>query len=216
MSKILWVLKQAHRNMYLMIQRNYERHLVQHNKKYTYTILKLIVGDLVLKKTHILSNADKGLTSGMSAKRHGPWEITKILGGGAYALRKLENGAIEKSVNVCDLLPYIPSFPVEVWSEDQIKATDDDPLNAKWMNDNVIDFLMEKNHPGIYSSANPQNGDNGQVTPTPPSDKPKGKHHRIHLRRDARKSGVPSKPHPGKREPRVCKPNPKYTEGFVT
>uniref|UniRef100_T1J161 RNA-directed DNA polymerase n=1 Tax=Strigamia maritima TaxID=126957 RepID=T1J161_STRMM len=167
---LMGVLKQAHQNVYQMIQRNYERHLVQHNKKYT--ILELIVGDLVLKKTHILSNADKGLTSGMSAKRD-----------------------------------------VEVWSEDQIKATDKDPPNAKWMNDDVIDFLMQKNHPGIYSSANPQNGDEGQVTLTPPSDKPKGKHHRIHLRRDARKSGVPPKPHPGTREPRIRKLNPKYMEG---
>uniref|UniRef100_T1J6V3 RNA-directed DNA polymerase n=1 Tax=Strigamia maritima TaxID=126957 RepID=T1J6V3_STRMM len=123
-----------------------------------------------------------------------------------------DNGS-QFSVNICDLLPYIPSFPVEVWSEDQIKATDKDPPNAKWMNDDVIDFLMQKNHPGIYSSANPQNGDEGQVTLTPPSDKPKGKHHRIHLRRDARKSGVPPKPHPGTREPRIRKLNPKYMEG---
>uniref|UniRef100_T1ILU1 Uncharacterized protein n=1 Tax=Strigamia maritima TaxID=126957 RepID=T1ILU1_STRMM len=90
----------------------------------------LIVGDLVLKRTHILSNADKGLTSGMSAKRDGPWEVTKILGGGAYALHKLENGAIKKSLNVKDLLPYILAFPIEVWSEDQTKAMDEDPVGV--------------------------------------------------------------------------------------
>uniref|UniRef100_T1IKZ8 Uncharacterized protein n=1 Tax=Strigamia maritima TaxID=126957 RepID=T1IKZ8_STRMM len=106
------VLKQAHQNMYRMIQRNYERHLAQH----------------------------KGLTSGMSAKRDGPWEVTKILGGGAYALGKLENGAVEKSVNIKDLVPYIPSFPIEVLSEDQTKATNDNPPNPKWMNEDSLEL----------------------------------------------------------------------------
>uniref|UniRef100_T1J144 Integrase catalytic domain-containing protein n=1 Tax=Strigamia maritima TaxID=126957 RepID=T1J144_STRMM len=178
-QSVMDVLKQAHQNMYRMIQH-------------------------------------KGLTSGMAAKRDGPWEITKLLGGGAYALLKLENGAVEKSVNTRDLVPHIPSFPVEVWSEDQTKAVDDAPPNPTWMNDDITDFLMEKNHPVQHSSTNSQVGDNGQMTPTPPSDKPRGKHHRVHLRRDAKKNRVPPKPHPAKREPRIRKPNPKYTEGFVT
>uniref|UniRef100_T1IK50 Integrase zinc-binding domain-containing protein n=1 Tax=Strigamia maritima TaxID=126957 RepID=T1IK50_STRMM len=66
---------------------------------------------------------------------------------------------------------------------------------------------------GICNSQSSQDGDKGQLTSTPPGDKPKGKHHRVHLRRDARKRRDPPKPHPGKREPHIRKPNPKYTEG---
>uniref|UniRef100_T1IN50 Uncharacterized protein n=1 Tax=Strigamia maritima TaxID=126957 RepID=T1IN50_STRMM len=95
-KELMGILHRTHRDMYRMIQRNYEKHDRIHCGKFI--ICEFQFDDLVMKRTHILSNADKVVTSGLAEKRDGPWQITKVHGGGAYELTKLENGAIEKSM----------------------------------------------------------------------------------------------------------------------
>uniref|UniRef100_T1IWL5 RNA-directed DNA polymerase n=1 Tax=Strigamia maritima TaxID=126957 RepID=T1IWL5_STRMM len=86
-------------------------------------------GDLVWRKTHILSDKDNNITKDLAIKRDGPWEITKIHGGGAYELTKIGNRKIEKSINTQDLLPYIPSYPIEEWEENQLVGTNTEHPN---------------------------------------------------------------------------------------
>uniref|UniRef100_T1IJZ8 Integrase catalytic domain-containing protein n=1 Tax=Strigamia maritima TaxID=126957 RepID=T1IJZ8_STRMM len=111
-KELMGIIHRAHRDMYRMIQRNYEKHDRIHCGKFI--ICEFQLDDLVMKRTHILFNADKVVISGLAEKRDGPWQITKIHNGDAYELTKLENGAVEKSVNIKDLTPYIPSYPVEI------------------------------------------------------------------------------------------------------
>uniref|UniRef100_T1IMD6 RNA-directed DNA polymerase n=1 Tax=Strigamia maritima TaxID=126957 RepID=T1IMD6_STRMM len=110
-KELLDVLKRAHQNTYHRMQKNCEKHEKVHNDKYH--ICEYELGDLVWRKTHILSDKDNNITKGLAIKRDGPWEITKIHGGGAYELTKIGNRKIEKSINTQDLLPYIPSYPIE-------------------------------------------------------------------------------------------------------
>uniref|UniRef100_T1IGZ7 RNA-directed DNA polymerase n=1 Tax=Strigamia maritima TaxID=126957 RepID=T1IGZ7_STRMM len=128
---LLVVLSRDHQNMYHKIQKNYERHKKAHNDKYHICEYKL--GDLVWKKTHILSDKDNNITKSLAIKRDGPWEITKIHGGGAYELTKIGNRKIEKSINMQDLLPYILSYPIEEWEENQLVGTNEEHSNPDWM-----------------------------------------------------------------------------------
>uniref|UniRef100_T1J162 Integrase zinc-binding domain-containing protein n=1 Tax=Strigamia maritima TaxID=126957 RepID=T1J162_STRMM len=89
--------------------------------------------DLVWKRTHILSDAESSITSGFAPKRDGPWEITKVHGGGAYQLRRISDGKIESSINIKDLSPYIPEYPLEQWTEDQMEGTDSPHETPGWM-----------------------------------------------------------------------------------
>uniref|UniRef100_T1IZB8 RNA-directed DNA polymerase n=1 Tax=Strigamia maritima TaxID=126957 RepID=T1IZB8_STRMM len=214
-KELMGILHRAHRDMYRMIQRNYEKHDRIHCGKFI--ICEFQLDNLVMKRTHILSNADKVVTSGLAEKRDGPWQITKVHGGGSYELTKLENGAVEKSVNIKDLTPYNPSYPVEIWSSDQTSASHDPQLTPEWMTKEVPKLVYDE-----FFVANPNvrtlpNEENGQVTITPPGDKPRGCHHRVHRRRDVRKSGIPPPPRPPSRKPRTRfrKPNRKYIDGFV-
>uniref|UniRef100_T1JFG8 Integrase catalytic domain-containing protein n=1 Tax=Strigamia maritima TaxID=126957 RepID=T1JFG8_STRMM len=105
--------------------------------------------------------------------------ITKVHGGGAYELTKLENGAIEKSVNIKDLSPYIPSYQVEIWSSDQTSASHDPQLTPEWMTMEVPKLIYTDANVSGPSVADSSNKENGQVTITSPGDKPRGRHHRL-------------------------------------
>uniref|UniRef100_T1IUU2 Uncharacterized protein n=1 Tax=Strigamia maritima TaxID=126957 RepID=T1IUU2_STRMM len=124
-------LRRAHQDMYEKVADNYERHKQIHENKYY--ICEFQVMDLVWKRTHILSDAESGITSGFAPKRDGPWEITKVHSGGAYQLRRISDGKIESSVNIKDLSPYIPEYPLEQWTEDQTEGTDSPHETPGWM-----------------------------------------------------------------------------------
>uniref|UniRef100_T1IIL3 Integrase catalytic domain-containing protein n=1 Tax=Strigamia maritima TaxID=126957 RepID=T1IIL3_STRMM len=73
-KELMGILHRAHRDMYRMIQRNYEKHDRIHCGKFI--ICEFQLDDLVMKRTHILSNADKVVTSGLAEKRDGPPHFT--------------------------------------------------------------------------------------------------------------------------------------------
>uniref|UniRef100_T1JGF5 Uncharacterized protein n=1 Tax=Strigamia maritima TaxID=126957 RepID=T1JGF5_STRMM len=130
-QKLMDTLRRAHQDMYEKVADNYERHKRIHENKYY--ICEFQVMDLVWKRTHILSDAESGITSGFAPKRDGPWEITKVHGGGAYQLRRISDGKIESSINIKDLSPYIPEYPLEQWTEDQMEGTDIPHEIPGWM-----------------------------------------------------------------------------------
>uniref|UniRef100_T1IZU9 RNA-directed DNA polymerase n=1 Tax=Strigamia maritima TaxID=126957 RepID=T1IZU9_STRMM len=94
-----------------------------------------IMDILLCGERHILSDKDNNITKGLAIKRDGPWEITKIHGGGAYELTKIGNRKIEKSINTQDLLPYIPSYPIEEWEENQLVGTNTEHPNPNWISE---------------------------------------------------------------------------------
>uniref|UniRef100_T1IRS9 RNA-directed DNA polymerase n=1 Tax=Strigamia maritima TaxID=126957 RepID=T1IRS9_STRMM len=179
---LLGVLSRAHQNMYHKIQKNYERHEKVHNDKYH--ICEYELGDLVWKKTHILPDKDNNITKGLAVKRDGPWEITKIHGG--------------------DLLPYIPSYPIEEWEENQLVGTNEEHTNPEWMSQIEKNNIQEDITAPTPVEATTQVE---QTNSSTPGVKTQGRHHKKHLKREAK---------PPDRKPRTRKPNTKYIDGFVT
>uniref|UniRef100_T1IJP0 Reverse transcriptase RNase H-like domain-containing protein n=1 Tax=Strigamia maritima TaxID=126957 RepID=T1IJP0_STRMM len=168
------------------------------------------IGDLVWRKTHILSDKDNNITKGLAIKRDGPWEITKIHGGGAYELTKIGNRKIEKSINMQDLLPYIPSYPIEEWEENQLVGTNTEHPNPNWMSEknNIQKDIIIPSQPEIQVE---------QTNSSNPDVKTQGRHHKKHLKREAKRNGTYVPPvKPPDRRPRTRKPNRKYIDGFVT
>uniref|UniRef100_T1IMP2 RNA-directed DNA polymerase n=1 Tax=Strigamia maritima TaxID=126957 RepID=T1IMP2_STRMM len=207
-KELLDVLKRAHQNIYHRMQKNYEKHEKVHNDKYH--ICEYELGDLVWRKTHILSDKDNNITKGLAVKHDGPWEITKIHGGGAYELTKIGNRKIEKSINTQDLLPYIPSYPIEEWEENQLVGTNTEHPNPNWMSEkNTIqkDSIIPS-QPELQVE---------QTNSSTPDVKTQGRHHKKHLKREAKQNGTYVPPvKPPDRRPRTRKPNRKYIDGFVT
>uniref|UniRef100_T1IGQ9 Integrase catalytic domain-containing protein n=1 Tax=Strigamia maritima TaxID=126957 RepID=T1IGQ9_STRMM len=127
-NRLLVTIKNAMSIMCDRVQKNYERHRDLHNKKYN--IISFEINDLVWKKTHYLSAKEEKFSAGLAKRRDEPWRIIKVLGGHAYKLEKLADGSIEPSVNIKQLTPYIPEFPIEFWLEGQdcaSKAPQDTP-----------------------------------------------------------------------------------------
>uniref|UniRef100_T1JFV8 RNA-directed DNA polymerase n=1 Tax=Strigamia maritima TaxID=126957 RepID=T1JFV8_STRMM len=159
---------------------------------------------------HILSDKDNNITKGLAIKRDGPWEITKIHGGGAYKLTKIGNRKIEKSINTQDLLPYIPSYPIEEWEENQLVGTNTEHPNPNWMSEknNIQKDIIIPSQPEIQVE---------QTNSSNPDVKTQGRHHKKHLKREAKRNGTYVPPvKPPDRRPRTRKPNRKYIDGFVT
>lgn len=63
-------------------------------------------GDLVLMKTHVLSNASKGITSKFNPKRDGPYVISKKVSPTSYLLAYESSGEVFGKYHVSDLRPY--------------------------------------------------------------------------------------------------------------
>uniref|UniRef100_T1IJT1 RNA-directed DNA polymerase n=1 Tax=Strigamia maritima TaxID=126957 RepID=T1IJT1_STRMM len=103
-QKLMDTLRRAHQYMYRKVADNYERHKRIHENKYY--ICEFQVMDLVCKRTHILSDAESGVTSGFAPKRDGLWEITKVHGG---------------------------EYLLEQWTEDQTEGTDSLHETPGWM-----------------------------------------------------------------------------------
>uniref|UniRef100_T1INT0 Uncharacterized protein n=1 Tax=Strigamia maritima TaxID=126957 RepID=T1INT0_STRMM len=155
--------------MYHRMQKNYEKHKKVHNDKYHTCEYEL--GDLFWRKTHILSDEDNNVTKGLAIKRDDPWEITKIHGGGAYELTKIGTRKIEKSINTQDLLPYIPSYPIEKWEENQLVGTNTDHPNPNWMSEksNIQKNIIIPSQPEIHVK---------QTNSSNPDVKTQGRHHK--------------------------------------
>lgn len=63
-------------------------------------------GDLVLMRTHTLSNAAKGVTSKFNPKRDGPYVVSKKVSPTTYLLAHDKTGEIFGKYHVSDLRPY--------------------------------------------------------------------------------------------------------------
>uniref|UniRef100_T1JAE1 RNA-directed DNA polymerase n=1 Tax=Strigamia maritima TaxID=126957 RepID=T1JAE1_STRMM len=166
--------------------------------------------DLVWRKTHISSDKDNNITKGLAIKRDGPWEITKIHGGGAYELTKIGNRKIEKSINTQDLLPYIPTYPIKKWEENQLVGTNTEHPNPNWMSEknNIQKDIIIPSQPKIQVE---------QTNSSNPDVKTQGRHHKKHLKREAKRNGTYVPPvKPPDRRPRTRNPDRKYIDGFVT
>uniref|UniRef100_T1IMA5 Retropepsins domain-containing protein n=1 Tax=Strigamia maritima TaxID=126957 RepID=T1IMA5_STRMM len=206
-KELLDILKRAHQNMYYRMQKNYEKYEKVHNDKYH--ICEYELGDLVWRKTHIISDKDNNITKGLAIKRDGPWEITKIHGD-AYELTKIENRKIEKSINTQDLLSYIPSYSIEEWEENQLVGTNTEHPNPNWMSEknSIQQDIIIPGQPEIQVE---------QTNSSTPDVKTQGRHHKKHLKREAKRNGTYVPPvKPPNRRPRTRKPNRKYIDGFVT
>uniref|UniRef100_T1IMJ1 Integrase zinc-binding domain-containing protein n=1 Tax=Strigamia maritima TaxID=126957 RepID=T1IMJ1_STRMM len=93
-KELLDVLKRAHQNMYHRMQKNYKKH-----EKFG--------------ERHILSNKDN-ITKGLAIKRDGPWEITKIHGGGTNTDHPNPNWMSKKNNIQKDIIiPIQPEIQVE-------------------------------------------------------------------------------------------------------
>ena len=62
-------------------------------------------GDVVLVKTHVLSNAAKGLTKKFTPRRDGPYTVRKVIGNNVYELQNGDHKIIGRYHTV-DLTPY--------------------------------------------------------------------------------------------------------------
>uniref|UniRef100_T1IZ61 Integrase zinc-binding domain-containing protein n=1 Tax=Strigamia maritima TaxID=126957 RepID=T1IZ61_STRMM len=193
-KELLNVLKRAHQNMYHRMQKNYEKHKKLHNDKYH--ICEYELGDLVWRKTHILSDKDNNITKGLAIKRDGHGKSPKSME--------------EKSINTQDLLPYIPSYPIKEWEENQLVGTNTEHPNPNWMSekDNIQKDIIIPSQPEIQVE---------QTNSSTPGVKTQGRYHKKHLKREAKRNGTYVSPvKPPDRRPRTRKPNRKYIDGFVT
>lgn len=68
--------------------------------------LQLEEGDLVLMKSHVLSNASKGITSKFTPKRDGPYVISKKVSPTSYLLAYEPSGEVFGKYHVSDLRRY--------------------------------------------------------------------------------------------------------------
>ncbi len=83
----------------------------KYRSNYTYR-----VGDLVLRETHLLSDASRKFSAKLAPKREGPFEIAKMILENV-ALQKESNSDVELgTVHICQLAPYhppvIPGLPL--------------------------------------------------------------------------------------------------------
>uniref|UniRef100_T1IRW1 RNA-directed DNA polymerase n=1 Tax=Strigamia maritima TaxID=126957 RepID=T1IRW1_STRMM len=110
-------------------------------------------------------------------------EITKIHGEGAYELTKIGNRKIEKSINTQDLLPYIPSYPIEEWEENQLVGTNTEHPNSNWMSEknNIQKNIIIPSQPEIQVE---------QTNSSNPDIKTQGRHHKKHLKQEAKRNGT--------------------------
>lgn len=63
-------------------------------------------GDLVLMKTHVLSNAAKGVTSKFAPKQDGPYVVLKKVSPTTYLLASEKTGELVGKYHVSDLVRY--------------------------------------------------------------------------------------------------------------
>jgi len=64
------------------------------------------IGQIVWYKTHILSDACKGITAGLMPKLEGPFEITTKVTNHIFHLKHTETGSVVNRVHINDLVPF--------------------------------------------------------------------------------------------------------------
>jgi len=64
------------------------------------------VGQVVWYRTHILSDASKGVTAGLMPKLEGPFEITTKVTDHVFHLKHTETGGVVNRVHINDIAPY--------------------------------------------------------------------------------------------------------------
>lgn len=81
--------------------------------------IKFKVGDLVLKRQHVLSSAAQGIAAKLAPKFAGPFRVGRVLSSTVYELLALDKIAVGK-VHVSDLKLYHGPFR----SDTQVAATE--------------------------------------------------------------------------------------------
>nr|XP_050033642.1 uncharacterized protein LOC126530394 [Dermacentor andersoni] len=64
------------------------------------------VGDLVLRRNHVLSDASKKFSASLAPKWTGPYRVRETVSSLVYRLADLKLRPISRPVHVCDLKPY--------------------------------------------------------------------------------------------------------------
>jgi hypothetical protein len=85
-----------------------ERHIKQYNKRRQANPFK--VGDLVLRTTHTLSSAAKGIAGSLVRPYEGPYKIVRQLQSNTYLLETMEGEKAGKR-NADQLKPYVLPTP---------------------------------------------------------------------------------------------------------
>ena len=68
--------------------------------------LRYKVGDLVLRRNHVLSDASKGFSASLAPKWLGPYRVHEVLSPLVYKLTEKDSRKVSGPVHVCDLKPY--------------------------------------------------------------------------------------------------------------
>lgn len=73
----------------------------------THRDIRYKVGDLVLRRQHVLSDASKGFSSTLAPKWAGPFRVKETISPLVYKLANLQSKSVGGAVNVSDLKPYV-------------------------------------------------------------------------------------------------------------
>jgi len=73
----------------------------------TTKVREFIVGNLVLLKTHYLSNAAAGFNAKLAPKFEGPYKIIARVGYNAYNLENVETGQLVNKAHTNELAPFV-------------------------------------------------------------------------------------------------------------
>ena len=76
--------------------------------------LQFKVGDLVLKRTHPLSDAARGFTASLAKRWDGPYRVSRKLSNLSYELVHCESGEVCGSIHVADLKAFYEPEEVDV------------------------------------------------------------------------------------------------------
>ena len=71
------------------------------------SIVEFVVGDEVMRRVHILSNAAQGLSAKLAPRYEGPYKITAKLSSTVYVL-EMEGSRRNNKVHVGELKRYLP------------------------------------------------------------------------------------------------------------
>ena len=69
------------------------------------------VGDLVLKRQHVLSSAAQNIAAKLAHKFQGPYRVSRVISSVVYELSQLDGSSAEK-IHIQDLKPYCSPDPV--------------------------------------------------------------------------------------------------------
>ena len=90
------------------LERAYQKQSTYYNLRHRDVVFE--IGDLVLKRQHVLSSAAHNVAAKLAPKFHGPFRVSRVLSPVVYELVELNGRGIGKA-HAKDLKPYHPPVP---------------------------------------------------------------------------------------------------------